>query len=67
MTSVNWRGIPFTSPPSLNHQIPMVPESVDGEFCDEPPAYCVVNVTTDQLVVHFNTFLQRNPLHQTLL
>ena len=67
MTSVNWKGIPFTSPPSLNHQIPMVPESVDGEFCDEPPAYSVVNVTADQVVVHFNTFLQRNPLHQTLL
>jgi hypothetical protein len=65
MTYVNWRGIPFTSLPSLNHQVPLIPESVAGEFCDEPPAYGVVELSTDQMTVHFNTFLQRNPLHQT--
>lgn len=65
MTYVNWRGIPFTSLPSLNHQIPLTADSVDGEFCDEPPAYGVVQIADDQMTVHYNTFLQRNPLHQT--
>lgn len=65
MTYVNWHGFPFTSLPSLNHQIPLNPDSVAGEFCDEPPAYGVVQIEQDQLTVHFNTFLHRNPLHQT--
>ena len=65
MTYVNWRGVPFTSLPSLNHQIPLNAGSVQGEFCDEPPAYGVVQIENDQLTVHFNTFLQRNSLHQT--
>ncbi|MCJ8325342.1 MAG: phosphodiesterase [Rhizobiales bacterium] len=67
MTYVNWRGTSFTSLPSLNHQIPLVSESVKGEYCTEPPAYGVVMVEPDQLTVHFNTFLQRDPLHQTKL
>lgn len=65
MTYVNWRGISFTSLPSLNHQIPLIAASVDGEFCNEPPAYSVVLVEPEQLTVHFNTFLQRDPLYQT--
>jgi len=65
MTYVNWHGIPFTSLPSLNHQIPLVAASVEGEFCDEPPAYAVITLAPEQMTVHFNTFLQRNPLHQT--
>jgi Icc protein len=64
MTYVNWRGVPFTSVPSLNHQISLNAASVQGEFCDEPPAYGVVQIEDDQLTVHYNTFLQRNPLHQ---
>ena len=65
MTSVSWRGIQFTSLPSLNHQIPLVPNSVDNEFCDEPPAYGVVNIDDEQLTFHYNTFMQRNGLNQT--
>jgi len=65
MTYVNWHGISFTSLPSLNHQIPLIAASVDGEFCNEPPAYSVVLAEPEQLTVHFNTFLQRDPLHQT--
>ncbi len=65
MTYVNWQGLSFTSLPSLNHQIPLIPDSVSGEFCDEPPAYGIVQIEKDQLTVHFNTFMQRNPLHQT--
>ena len=62
MTSVFWRGIQFTSLPSLNHQIPLVPKSVDSKFCDDPPAYGVINISKDQLTIHFNTFMQRNRL-----
>ena len=65
MTSVSWRGIQFTSLPSLNHQIPLAPNSVGNEFCDEPPAYGVVNIDDEQLTFHFNTFMQRNGLSQT--
>ena len=65
MTCVSWRGIQFTSLPSLNHQIPLVPESVGNEFCNEPPAYGVVNISDDQLTIHFNTFMQRDGLYQT--
>jgi len=65
MTYVNWRGVSFTSLPSINHQIPLNADSVKGAFCDEPPAYGVVQIENDQLTVHFNTFLQRNPLLQT--
>ena len=65
MTSVIWKGVPFTSLPSLNHQIPLVSDSVNSEFCDEPPAYGVVTINSEQLTIHFNTFMQRNELHQT--
>ena len=65
MTFVNWNGTAFTSLPSLNHQIPLNAVSVDGEYCDEPPAYGVVMIKDDQLTVHFNTFLTRNPSSQT--
>ena len=65
MTSVFWRGIHFTSLPSLNHQIPLVPESVGNEFCNEPPAYGVININDDQLTIHFNTFMQRDGLCQS--
>lgn len=65
MTYVNWRGIPFTSLPSLNHQSPLVEASVDGDICDEPPAYGVVQIDQDQLTVHFNPYLQRTPMYYT--
>ena len=51
--------------PSLNHQIPLVPNSVGDEFSHEPPAYGVVNIDDQQLTFHFNTFMQRNGLNQT--
>ena len=65
ITFVKWHGYTFSSLTSLNHQSPLVAESVDGEFCDEPPAYGVVLVNGEQLTVHFNNYLDRKPLHQT--
>ena len=64
-TFVKWHGYTFSSLTSLNHQSPLVAESVEGEFCDEPPAYGVVLINGDQLTVHFNNYLDRKPLHQT--
>ena len=39
--------------------------NVKGEFCDEPPSYGVVLIDGDQLTIHLNNFLDRQPLHQT--
>ena len=65
MTYVNWRGISFTSLCSLSHHIPLNPNSTESPFCDEAPAYGVVETTNDQLTINFNTFLQRNVLMET--
>ena len=62
MAYVKWRDFSFTSLSSLNHQIPLVAASVNAEYCREPPAYGVVHLSEDQMTVHFNTFLQREPL-----
>ena len=65
LTFVKWHGYTFSSLTSLNHQSPLVAESVKGEFCDEPPSYGVVLIDGDQLTIHLNNFLDRQPLHQT--
>lgn len=62
MTSVHWNGIPFVSVPSLNHQVPLVPESVSGEYSNEPPAYAVVRTEGTQTTVQFDAFLHRGSL-----
>ena len=62
MASVLWNGVPFVSVPSLNHQVPLVPESVSDKYSDEPPAYAVVQTEGAQTIVHFNAFLQRSSL-----
>jgi 3',5'-cyclic AMP phosphodiesterase CpdA len=59
MTYVNWRGYAFTSLPSTNHQIPLVPERASSEYSVEPMAYGVVQVTDDQITVHFDAYLDR--------
>lgn len=59
MTYVNWRGYSFTSLPSTNHQIPLVPERAGGDYSVEPMAYGVVQVSDDQVTVHFDAYLDR--------
>ena len=59
MTYVNWRGFSFTSLSGINHQVPLVKESIDSKYSDEPATYSIVTTTNDQLTVHFNTFLHR--------
>lgn len=57
MTYVNWQGIGFTSLPSTNHQIPLLPERAGSNYSDEPLAYSIVEITDDQLTVHFDAWL----------
>ncbi|KIC07891.1 serine/threonine protein phosphatase [Leisingera sp. ANG-M1] len=59
ITYVNWRGYPFTSLPSTNHQIPLVPERVGTDYSVEPLAYSVVQLSEDQVTVHFDAYLDR--------
>lgn len=59
--SGQWRGIPFSALPSLNHQLPLVGGSVPTVYSDEPPMYSVVLLEGDRTVVHSDAFLNRNP------
>ena len=56
---VNWRGIPCTSLPGLNHQVPLVSESVGGSYSVEPPMYGIVLIDGDSTIVHFDACLDR--------
>jgi 3',5'-cyclic AMP phosphodiesterase CpdA len=55
--SGSWLGIPHSSLRSLNHQIwfDLETEEPIGSF--EPPAYCVVLIEDDRVVVHTHDFL----------
>lgn len=59
--SGQWRGIPFSALPSLNHQLPLVETSVATVYSDEPAMYAVVLVSNDSTVVHYDAFLHRAP------
>ena len=59
---VNWRGIPCTALPGLNHQVPLVSESVGGSYSVEPPMYGVVLIDGDSTIVHFDACLDRTPV-----
>jgi Icc protein len=59
---VNWQGIPCTSLPGTNHQVPLVRESVGTAYSQEPPGYGVVFIDDSQVAVHFDAFLDRSAL-----
>ena len=59
MLSGQWRGIPFSALPSLNHQLPLVGGSVATVYSDEPPLYSVVMIEDDRTLVHSDAFLNR--------
>lgn len=59
--SGNWRGIGFSSLPGMNHQLPLVAASVDTSYSVEPPAYGVVHLVGDGIIVHNDAFLDRKP------
>jgi Icc protein len=56
-----WRGISFSALPSLNHQLPLVGGSVETVYSHEPPAYAVVHVTGEGIIVHNDAFYDRRP------
>lgn len=56
-----WRGIGFSALPSLNHQLPLVDGSVPTVYSVEPPAYAVVHITKDGIIVHNDAFYDRQP------
>jgi len=58
----NWHGISFSLIPGLNHQVPLVlePHGDDIPGSHEPPAYAVVSVGADGLVIHLNYFLDQS-------
>ena len=58
-----WRGISFSALPSLNHQLPLVAGAVDTVYSHEPPAYGVVHVTGEGIIIHNDAFLDRGPAH----
>jgi 3',5'-cyclic AMP phosphodiesterase CpdA len=59
----NWRGISFSCMPGLNHQVMLdlnaAPEIIHGNL--QPPAYGVVLVSEDQLLVHQHAYLDNSP------
>jgi Icc protein len=59
--SGQWRGIPFSALPSLNHQLPLVGGAVATIYSDEPPAYAVVHIEKDTTLVHTDCWLDREP------
>lgn len=61
MMSGQWRGIPFSALPSLNHQLPLVGGSVPTVYSDEPAMYSVVLIENDRTIVHSDAFLNRAP------
>jgi 3',5'-cyclic-AMP phosphodiesterase len=59
--SGQWRGIPFSALPGLNHQLPLVGGSVETVYSDEPPMYAVVLLEDDRTIVHADAFMHRAP------
>lgn len=59
---INWRGIPCTSLPGTNHQVPLVRESVGTAYSQEPPGYGIVTIGEDCIAVHFDACLNRSPV-----
>lgn len=57
--SGSWRGIPFSTLPSLHHQVPLDFQSA-GEVPRnyDPPAYAIVLIEDNQTVVHLHNYLE---------
>jgi len=53
----SWLGIPVTTLRAINHQVwfNLTESDLTGSF--EPPAYCVVFIDAERVIVHFHDFL----------
>lgn len=53
----SWRGLPFTAVASINHQVPLdMSTPAPVPHCHEAPAYGVVLLSPDGVVVHHQAF-----------
>lgn len=60
--SGSWRGIPFSTLRGTNHQVVLDLTDHNRHLAShEPPAYAVVLVEKDQIVVHTHDFLDASP------
>jgi 3',5'-cyclic AMP phosphodiesterase CpdA len=59
--SGQYRGMSFSAPPSLVHQLPLVSGSVATVYSDEPAMYAIVHANQDKLLVHMDAYLNRRP------
>lgn len=60
--SGTWRGVPFSIPRGLNHQVWLDFDVRDGvPISLEPPAYAVILIDDDSVVVHTHDFLDSSP------
>ena len=56
--SGSWRGIPFSALRGLNHQVWLDFSQDQGIPCSlEPPAYAIIFLSSDDIVVHLHDFL----------
>ena len=62
---VNWHGIPCTSLPGTNHQVPLIRESVGTSYSQEPPGYGVIFIDHSRVAMHFDACLDRMPIAQS--
>ena len=58
--SGSWRGIPYSTLRGLNHQVwfDLETDAAIGSF--EPPAYCVVMIEDDTVIVHTHDFMDQS-------
>jgi Icc protein len=60
--SGSWSGIPFSTLRGLNHQVWLDFSVADGIPSSlEPPAYAIILIDDDDVVVHLHDFLDRSP------
>jgi Icc protein len=60
--SGSWGGIPFSTLRGLNHQVWLdfsVAEGIPSSL--EPPAYAIILIDDDDVIVHLHDFLDRSP------
>ncbi|MCX8279793.1 phosphodiesterase [Phyllobacterium sp. 0TCS1.6C] len=56
----SWRGIPISILRSTNHQTALDFSGGDLAITHEPPAYAVILIDKDNVIVHFHDFLDRS-------
>lgn len=61
-TYVNWHGIPCTSLPSTNHQVPLTGGSVRSRYSREPPMVGIILLRDGQVTVHYDACLDRSEI-----